>query len=46
VYQRARRWIDAGVFAAINHELRVIVRIIEERESQPSGAIFDGRTMQ
>jgi transposase len=46
VYQQARRWIDAGVFETITHELRVIVRIIEDRESQPSGVIFDGRTMQ
>lgn len=46
VYQQARRWMDAGVFETISHELRVIVRIIEERESQPSAAIFDSRTMQ
>ena len=46
VYQQARRWFDAGVFEAVTHELRVIVRMIEDRESQPSGAIFDGRTMQ
>src|SRR5436190_10201342 len=45
VYQQARRWIDAGVFEAVTHELRVIVRMIEDRESQPSGVIFDGRTM-
>ena len=46
VYQQARRWIDAGVFEAITHELRVIVRMIEDRESQPSGVILDARTMQ
>jgi transposase len=46
VYQQARRWIDAGVFEAITHELRVLVRIMEDRESQPSGVIFDGRTLQ
>jgi len=46
VYQQARRWFDAGVFETISHELRVIVRIIEDRQSQPSGVIFDGRTMQ
>jgi transposase len=46
VYQQARRWIDAGVFEAITHELRVIVRMIEDRASHPSGVIFDGRTMQ
>jgi transposase len=46
VYQQARRWIDAGTFEAVTHELRVIVRMIEDRESHPSGVIFDGRTMQ
>jgi transposase len=46
VYQQARRWIDAGAFEAITHELRVIVRLIEDRASHPSGVIFDGRTMQ
>jgi transposase len=46
VYQQARRWIDSGVFETVSHELRVIVRMIEDRESQPSGAIFDSRTMQ
>jgi transposase len=46
VYQQARRWMQAGIFETITHELRVIVRMIEDRESQPSGVIFDGRTMQ
>src|SRR5437868_1011463 len=46
VYQQAQRWMHAGVFEAVTHELRVIVRIIEDRESQPSGVIFDARTMQ
>ncbi|SRR6266849_2189531 len=46
VYQQARRWFDAGVFESITHELRVIARIIADRQSEPRGAIFDGRTMQ
>jgi transposase len=37
VYQQAQRWIDAGVFETITHELRVIVRMIKDRASQPSG---------
>jgi transposase len=45
-YQQARRWFDAGVFEMVAHELRVILRMIEDRESQPSGVIFDGRTLQ
>ncbi len=46
VYQQAQRWMLAGVFEAVTHELRVIVRMIEDRDSQPSGVIFDARTMQ
>lgn len=46
VYQQARRWLQAGVFEAINHDLRMMVRMVAERDEQPSGAIFDGRTLQ
>jgi len=45
-YQQARRWIQAGVFEEIAHDLRMIRRLVEEREAQPSAAILDGRTMQ
>jgi transposase len=46
VYQQARRWIDAGVFEQAAHDLRIIVRLVHEREGQPSATIFDGRTLQ
>lgn len=46
VYQQARRWNDAGVFEAAGHDLRVILRLVLEREAQPSAAILDGRTLQ
>jgi transposase len=46
VYQQARRWNDAGVFEAASHDLRVILRLVLEREAQPSAAILDGRTLQ
>jgi transposase len=46
VYQQARRWNDAGVFEAASHDLRVILRLVLEREPQPSAAILDGRTLQ
>jgi transposase len=46
VYQQARRWVPARVFAALAHDLRVILRLVLEREPQPSAAIFDGRTLQ
>lgn len=46
VYQQARRWLQAGVFEAIVHDLRVMVRLAAERTSQPTAAIMDGRTLQ
>src|SRR5436305_2109509 len=46
VYQQARRWLLAGVFEEITHDLRMIVRLVAEREAQPSAAILDGRTLQ
>ena len=46
VYQQARRWIAAGVFEDIPHDLRMILRMVAEREAQPTAAILDGRTLQ
>jgi transposase len=46
VYQQARRWVAAGVFEDIAHDLRMILRLVQEREAQPTGTIFDGRTLQ
>jgi transposase len=46
VYQQARRWLQAGVFEQITHDLRMIVRLVAERAAQPSAAILDGRTLQ
>lgn len=46
VYQQARRWVAAGVFEDIAHDLRMILRMVDEREGQPTAAILDGRTLQ
>lgn len=46
VYQQARRWIDAGVFEQITHDLRAIARVLEGRNPEPSATILDGRTLQ
>jgi transposase len=46
VYQQARRWLRAGVFEDLAHDLRMIARLVAEREAQPSATIFDGRTLQ
>jgi transposase len=46
VYQQARRWLAAGVFEEITHDLRMILRMVDEREAQPTAAVLDGRTIQ
>lgn len=46
VYQQTRRWLEAGVFEAIVHDLRVLLRIAQGRAPQPTAAILDSRTLQ
>ena len=46
VYQQTQRWITAGVFEAITHDLRMLLREIAERAPHPTAAIFDSRTLQ
>jgi transposase len=46
VNQQAQRWLKAGVFEPMVHDLRVLLRLAEGRNEQPSAAIFDSRTLQ
>jgi transposase len=46
VYQQGRRWLRAGCFEAIVHDLRAILRFVAGKEPEPTAAIFDGRTIQ
>ena len=46
VYQQTQRWVEAGVFEDLVHDLRKLLREIAERNPQPSAAIIDGRTLQ
>jgi transposase len=46
VYQQARRWLAAGVFEAMAHDLRAVIRVAAGRNPAPTAAIFDGRTIQ
>jgi transposase len=46
VYQQSRRWLKAGCFEAIVHDLRAILRFAAGRDPEPTAAIFDGRTLQ
>jgi transposase len=46
VYQQTRRWLAAGCFEAIVHDLRAVLRFAEGRNPEPTAAIFDSRTIQ
>jgi len=46
VYQQTRRWIKAGCFEAMAHDLRVILRLALDRKADPSAVILDSRTLQ
>jgi transposase len=45
VYQQMRRWLAAGVFEAMVHDLRVLLRLSEGRAPEPTAAILDSRTL-
>src|SRR5919107_1254930 len=45
-YQQTRRWLSAGVFEAMVHDLRVLLRLAEGRASEPTAAILDSRTLE
>src|SRR3954447_7122128 len=46
VYQQAMRWLAAGVFEAMVHDLRVLLREFAGRKKRPTAAILDSRTLQ
>ena len=46
LYQQTQRWIRAGVFEEIVHDLRVLLRLSKERVSDPTAAILDSRTLR
>jgi len=46
LYQQTQRWMKAGVFEAIVHALRMLLRESAERAPQPTAAVFDRRTLQ
>jgi transposase len=46
VYQQMRRWLAAGVFEEMVHDLRVLLRLSEGRAPAPTAAILDSRTLQ
>jgi transposase len=46
VYQQTQRWMKAGVFEAMVHDLRELLRLLAGRNEQPSAVILDSRTLQ
>lgn len=46
VYQQTQRWLKAGVFEEMVHDLRTLLRLAQGRQAQPSAVILDSRTLQ
>lgn len=46
VYQQTQRWINAGVFEAMVHDLRELLRLAQGRAPGPSAAVLDSRTLR
>ena len=46
IYQQTQRWIKAGSFEAMAHDLRAILRLLTHRNEEPSAVILDSRTLQ
>jgi transposase len=46
VYQQTQRWLAAGVFEDLVHDLRRLLRVAQGKAPEPSAAILDGRTLQ
>lgn len=46
IFQQTQRWIRAGVFEAMAHDLRELLRMAQGRAPEPSAAVIDSRTLQ
>lgn len=46
VYQQTQRWLKAGVFESMAHDLRELLRLTQGRDKAPSAVVLDGRTLQ
>ena len=46
VYQQTQRWLAAGCFEALVHDLRAILRLAADREADPTAVVLDSRTLQ
>ena len=46
VQQQTQRWIKAGCFERLAHDLREVLRVAAGREAQPTAVILASRTVQ
>lgn len=46
IYDQTQRWMKAGVFETMVHDLRELLRLSQGRNPEPSAAILDSRTLQ
>ncbi len=46
VYQQTQRWLLAGSFEQLVHDLRALLRVLAGRAPQPTAIILDSRTLQ
>jgi transposase len=46
VYQQTQRWLRAGVFEEMVHDLRLLLRLSVGRASDPTATILDSRTLR
>ena len=46
VQQQTQRWLRAGCFEAMAHDLRLLLRLGQQREGTPSAVVLDSRTLQ
>src|SRR5688572_23662687 len=45
VYDQTQRWLRAGCFERLTHDLRALLRAAGGREPAPTAAILDSRTL-
>lgn len=46
VYEQAMRWLRAGCFEMLAHDLRAVLRLAAGRAEEPSAAVLDSRTLR
>ena len=46
VFQQTQRWLDAGVFDNIVHDLRSLLRLMDGRKPKPTATVIDSRTLR